>query len=140
MDELRVRGITIPDHELDWRFTTSGGPGGQHANRSSTAVELRFTPRDSQALPARLRERVTSRLSDRMTNAGELIVTASDHRSQTRNRETALGRMRALLLEATAPPARPRRPTRPSRAAKRRRLEDKARRAETKRLRRRPDA
>lgn len=137
-DGISVRGVHIPEHELDWRFTTSGGPGGQHANRSNTAVELRFDVAGSSALPARLRERATRRLAGRLTQHGVLIIQVADNRSQTRNRADALTRLRDVLTEATAPPAKPRRPTKPSRRARQRRLDDKKRRGELKRSRQRP--
>ena len=138
-DGLHVRGVHIPDAELDWRFVTSGGPGGQHANRSNTAVELRFDIGASQALPDRLKERLTRRLADRLTTSGEGIVQVAETRSQTRNRQVALTRLRDLLVEATSPPAKPRRPTKPSRRARQRRLDNKKRRGELKRTRQEPD-
>lgn len=131
--------LTIPDHELDISFTRSSGPGGQHVNTSSTKVELRFDVCSSPSLSARQRDRITEALGSRLTNDGVLILTASEHRSQTRNREAVIGRFANLMSEALRP-VRPRRATLPSRAARRRRIEAKKRRAETKALRRRPDA
>lgn len=136
---LRVRGLVIPESELDWRFTTSGGPGGQHANTSNTAVELRFNVLQSHQIDQRLRERIRRRLGNQMTNAGDLIVTSSDHRSQTRNRSDAKIRMAELLDEGIRPPAKRRKSTRPSRSAKRRRLEDKRHRGRLKAGRRGDD-
>lgn len=132
MDDLKVGRFTIPDSEIDESFTTSGGPGGQHANRSNTAVEIRFDVSASDAFPPDERERVISRL-------GEVIsVTASESRSQWRNRALARRRLVEQLEEALRPPKR-RRPTKPSRAARRRRLEAKRRQSEKKRLRRDPE-
>ncbi|HUJ06593.1 MAG TPA: alternative ribosome rescue aminoacyl-tRNA hydrolase ArfB [Streptosporangiaceae bacterium] len=136
--DVVVRGTVIPAEELNWRFSRSGGPGGQYVNTADTRVELVFDLAASQALPPALKERALSALDGKLTG-GTITVTASEHRSQLRNREAAAVRMAELLTEATAPPPRPRRPTRPSRAAKERRLADKQRRGETKRLRRSTD-
>ena len=138
-DDISVRGLTIPGHELDWRFTGSGGPGGQHANTSNTAVELRLDVLGSPSIPDRLRDRLHRRLGDQLTKAGELIVTSSEHRSQHRNRVDARRRMKDVLDAALAPPAKKRRPTRPSRASQRRRVEDKRRRGRLKASRRGDD-
>lgn len=137
-DGIRVRGVHIPESSLDWRFTTSGGPGGQHANRNATAAEVRLHVASSP-LPERLKSRVFRRLAGQMTQAGEIVVTAADTRSQTRNRDAARARLAQLLTEATSPPAKPRKPTRPSRRARQRRLVDKRHRGEVKRLRQSPD-
>lgn len=131
-DDLRVSGgLTIPGAELSERFMPSGGPGGQHANRSNTRVELRFDVAASCALSDYQRSRITELLGD------EVRVVVDDERSQHRNRDIArerlAGRLRnALTREAT------RRPTRPSRGAKERRLKEKKRRSEIKAQRRRP--
>jgi ribosome-associated protein len=136
--EVTVRGRVIPPDELSWRFSRSPGPGGQSVNTSESRVELSFDLAGSDALPPALKERALRALAGRMSG-GVITVTASEHRSQLRNREAAADRMSALLTEATAPPPRPRRPTRPSRAARERRLADKQRRSEIKRLRRPAD-
>jgi ribosome-associated protein len=133
--EVTVRGRVIPPEELSWRFSRSPGPGGQSVNTSETRVELSFDLAGSDALPAVLKDRALRALDGRTTD-GVITVAASENRSQLRNREAAAARMSALLTEATAPPPRPRRPTRPSRAARERRLADKQRRSEIKRLRR----
>ncbi len=138
MRELQVRGVTIPADELVWTFTRSGGPGGQHANTSDTAVELRWDVVASGALDERTRRRLTDRLGGRLTADGVLVVRAGRHRSQLRNREDALARLAELVDAALAPPPAPRRPSRPSRAARQRRLDDKRRRGQLKALRRRP--
>jgi ribosome-associated protein len=132
-----VRGVLIPPAELAWRFSRSPGPGGQSVNTADSRVELSYDLAASTALPPVLKDRAMRALAGRLTG-GVLIVTASEHRSQLRNREAAATRMAALLTEATAPPPARRRPTRPSRGAKERRLAAKRRRSETKRLRR-PD-
>jgi len=127
--------VAIPRAELAWRFTRSGGPGGQSVNTSDSRVELRFDLAGTQALPAPLKERALARLADRLVD-GELVVTAAEHRSQLQNRRAAEARLVALLAAAVAPPARTRRATRPSRGAVQRRLDTKRHRGETKRMRR----
>jgi ribosome-associated protein len=136
--EVTVRGHVIPPDELSWRFSRSPGPGGQSVNTTESRVELSYDLEGSDALPPALKERALRALAGRMTD-GAVTVTASEHRSQLRNREAAADRMSGLLTEATAPPPRPRRPTRPSRAARERRLADKQRRSQIKRLRRPAD-
>jgi ribosome-associated protein len=136
--EVVVRGITIPPDELTWRFSRSPGPGGQSVNTSDTRAELSFDLAGSQALPPALQRRALAALVDRLAG-GVITVTASEYRSQLRNREAAAGRLAELLTEATAPPAAPRRPTKPTRASRERRLAEKQRRAQTKRLRRPTD-
>lgn len=130
MDDLDVGPYTIPAEELDEVFETSGGPGGQHANRSATAVRLRFDIRSS-SLPEEARSRLTSRLGDMVE------VTSSRSRSQFRNRALARRQMQEKLEQALKQrPAR--RETKPTRASKRRRLAEKRARAEKKRLRQPP--
>jgi ribosome-associated protein len=136
--DVTVRGVVIPPDELAWRFSRSPGPGGQSVNTAESRVELSFDLVRSEALPASLKERALRALEGRLAG-GVLTVTASENRSQLRNREAAAERMSALLTEATAPPPRPRRPTRPSRAARERRLAAKQRRSQIKRLRRPAD-
>jgi ribosome-associated protein len=136
--DLPVRGtIVIPAAELSWRFSRSGGPGGQSVNTSDTRVELSFDVGRTTALGPTLRARALDRLAVRLVD-GVLTVSASEYRSQLRNREAAERRLVEILTEAIAPPPRRRRPTQPSRAARARRLEQKKRRADIKRLRRRP--
>jgi ribosome-associated protein len=127
---LRVTGTcAIPLDELEWRFSGSGGPGGQHANTSNTRVELRFDVAGSPSLGPRQRERVLERL-------GPVVrVVVADTRSQARNRELALERLRERLAAALRTP-RARRPTAPSAAARRRRVDAKRRRGQLKRQRR----
>jgi ribosome-associated protein len=129
---LRVsRTCAIPLDELDWRYTASGGPGGQHANTANTKVEVRFDIESSPSLGPRQQERLLEKL-------GPMVrVVASDRRSQAQNRELALERLRTKLADALVV-ATPRRPTKPSRSAKEARVESKRKRGETKRARRRP--
>ncbi|MGQ0844911.1 MAG: alternative ribosome rescue aminoacyl-tRNA hydrolase ArfB [Sporichthyaceae bacterium] len=132
---LLVGGVRIPEGELSWRFSRSSGPGGQSVNTTDSRVELVYDLAASSALPALWKQRALERLADRLV-AGSIVVAASEHRSQLRNREAARERLAELLREATAPPPRARRPTKPSAGAKRRRLEDKSRRSSLKNLRR----
>ena len=139
MSGLSVRGVDIPADELHWRFSRSGGPGGQSVNTSDSRVELSFDVLGSPSLPVHLRDRAAGRLGGRLVD-GVLTIAASEYRSQHRNREAARARLVDVLTEATAPPAPKRRPTRPTRGSKERRLAGKKRRSETKSMRRRPDA
>ena len=133
-EPVRVRGsVVVPDAELEWRFSRSSGPGGQHVNTSDSRVELRWDLVASGALPPVLKDRALARLATRLVEGRYVVVRASEHRSQWRNRETAATRLGALLAEATAPPPKSRRPTRPSRGMVERRLENKRRRSELKR-------
>lgn len=130
MAALEVSGWTIPDSALEETFDTSGGPGGQHANRSNTAVRLRLTVADA-GLDAATARRVASRL-------GEVVeVVAAESRSQHRNRLEARKRM-VRKLESALVERRPRRKTKPGRRAREQRLSDKRARSRIKRMRRRP--
>jgi ribosome-associated protein len=138
MEPLRVsRSIVVPDRELRWRFSHSSGPGGQGVNTADSRVELSLDVANTSALGPIQRKRALERLSRRLVD-GVLTVTASEHRSQYRNREAARDRLARILAGAVAPPPRQRKSTKPSRAAVERRLADKRRRARTKKLRR-PD-
>jgi len=99
--DVTVRGITLPPEELSWRFSRSTGPGGQSVNTTDSRVELSFDLEGSAALPPVYRERALRALAGRLSD-GVLTVTASETRSQLRNREAAAERMSALLTEATA--------------------------------------
>lgn len=131
--------LAIPANELSWRFSRSSGPGGQGVNTTDSRVELSFDLANSAAFPPRLRDRALGRLGDRVID-GVVTVSASERRSQLRNREAAASRMAALLRAAIAPPPKPRRPTSPSRAAVERRLTDKKAQSQRKAQRRRPAA
>ena len=130
--------LTIAGSELEWSFGPSGGPGGQHANRAHTRVELRFDVARSQSIDDRMRARILGNLGTRQ-RGGVLVVIVDESRSQFRNRQIARRRLAELLSGAARPPPMVRRPTKPSRSARRRRLEDKKRRGDVKRLRRPPD-
>ena len=133
-DWLRVtRSCQIPVDELEWRFSGSGGPGGQHANTANTRAEVRFDVAASPSLGPRQRARLLDKL-------GPVVrVVASDERSQARNRELALERLRSRLAEALHI-ERPRVATKPSAGAKQRRLQAKRRRSQVKRQRSDPAA
>jgi ribosome-associated protein len=135
---LRVgRSVTIPEDEIELKFTPSGGPGGQHANRSATRVELTWNVVSSRALDERQRDRIRARLRHRIDSAGVLRLTSDKHRSQFRNRADVRRRLVSLVADALRPQTR-RVPTTPTAASGRRRLQSKRRRSETKRLRRSP--
>jgi ribosome-associated protein len=136
LEDVRVNDrLTIPAAELSWRFSRSSGPGGQGVNTTDSRVELSWDLAGSTVLPAHLKERAVARLSSRLVH-GVLTITASEFRSQLRNREAAADRLAALVASAIAPPPRARRPTRPSKGSVERRIADKKRRGETKRNRR----
>ena len=139
MDLEVVDGLIIPAAELDWRFSRSSGPGGQHVNTSDSRVQLSWSIADSAVLSESQREQLLSRLGRRLT-AGRITVTVSAQRSQLRNRETALEHLGELVRDALAPPAPLRRATRPTRGSARRHLAGKKRRSETKQQRQRPSA
>ena len=135
-EDLRVNNwLVIPASELHERFSRSSGPGGQSVNTTDSRVELSFDVQRSPALPEHARQRALQRLTTRLTD-GVLTVASSTERSQLMNRMAARERLASLLREAVSPPRRPRVPTKPSRGARERRLQDKRRRAETKRNRR----
>ena len=127
--------LVIPEAELSWRFSRSGGPGGQSVNTSDSRAELSFDVARSATLSELQRSRAVERLGGRLVD-GIVTVAASEHRSQLQNREAAERRLGQLLLEATAPPPKPRRATRPTKGSKERRLEGKRQRSEVKRQRR----
>jgi ribosome-associated protein len=132
-ESIRVtRSVSIPVAEIDFRYSRSSGPGGQHAQKSETRVEALFDVEASSALTDRQKHRVVRK-------AGPVLrAIAQDERSQARNRELAVERIADALREALRVERR-RVPTKPSKAAVERRLEQKRRRSETKRLRQRPD-
>jgi ribosome-associated protein len=136
MTGLRVnRRLVIPENELEERFTTSSGPGGQHANKASTRAELAWNVETSSALGPRQRERLRTKLSRRLDSNGVLRVASEKHRSQLRNRAEVRQRL-ARLVDGALAIEKPRVKTAPTRAAKERRLQQKRRRSELKRARR----
>jgi len=131
--------LKIPVDELAFRFSRSGGPGGQHANRSETRVELLFDIGRSPSLNETQRELLLDRLGHLTDKEGVLRLVSSESRSQHQNREAVTARFQALLQNALRP-RKKRRPTRPSRAARERRLDGKRRQSAKKRARRRPES
>ena len=131
-DPMPVRGSTaIPLREIEIRASRSSGPGGQHANKTSSRIEASFNVAASSALTDEQKRRIIARLGP------QVVTVAQDARSQARNRELALQRM-ARRLSGALTVARPRHATRPTQAAVKRRLAAKRRRSERKRDRRRP--
>jgi ribosome-associated protein len=126
-----TRSVRIPRHELQVSFSPAGGPGGQHANRSHTRVELRLDLETSSAFGPVQRQRVIERLGP------ELRIVVDEERSQTRNRALAEQRLVARLREALHVD-KPRRPTKPTKASTQRRIADKQRRGQLKQSRRKP--
>ncbi|MFI2294481.1 alternative ribosome rescue aminoacyl-tRNA hydrolase ArfB [Isoptericola sp. NPDC019571] len=126
--------LTIPRTKLSERFSRSSGPGGQGVNTTDSRVELSWDVGGSAVLTAVQRDRIVSRLGDRLVD-GVLTVSASEHREQRRNRDAAARRLAVVVGEAIAAPARARRSTRPTRGSRERRLTAKKQRSATKRLR-----
>jgi ribosome-associated protein len=131
--------LAIDPAEIHETFIRAAGPGGQHVNTTSSAVQLRFDVRHSPSLPADVRARLERLAGNRLTRDGVLVLQAQGERSQKRNRDDALARLVELVRAAARPPVK-RKPTKPTKASKRRRVDDKKRRGALKSLRRsRPD-
>jgi ribosome-associated protein len=132
---IRVNAqIELDEREIQEDFVRASGPGGQNVNKVSTAVQLRFDVARSPSLPEPVRARLVALAGRRLTQDGVLIIEAERYRSQRRNRDDALERLIELIREACEVD-KPRRPTRPTLASKKRRLDSKQRRGETKKLR-----
>jgi ribosome-associated protein len=126
--------LSIPLRELRFQFSRSSGAGGQNVNKVNTRATLRWPVRRSRSLPARVRERLLARHPRRLNARGELVLSSQRYRDQGRNVADCLEKLRVLVLDAAREP-KPRRPTRPTRSAVERRLQQKRRRAATKRRR-----
>jgi len=137
--------IAITDHidldpeEFEFSFVRASGPGGQNVNKVSSAVQLRFNAATSPSLPPHIRARVITLAGRRANRHGVIVIEAKRFRHQTRNREDAVERLVALIVEATKI-NRPRRASKPSKTAKKKRLNEKKRRGTVKQLRRGPGA
>ncbi|MCG6870555.1 MAG: aminoacyl-tRNA hydrolase [Gammaproteobacteria bacterium] len=129
--------IIIDESELREQYIRASGPGGQNVNKVSTAVQLRLDVAASNALAEEVKARLTRLAGSRMTGEGVLVIDARRFRTRERNRTDARERLAALLLQASRRP-KPRRKTRPTQASRKRRLEDKRARGDTKRARRKP--
>jgi ribosome-associated protein len=127
--------VAIPRHELQYRATRAGGPGGQHVNTSSTRIELLWDLTHSTAVTDEQRERLRTKLASRLDAEGMVRVVASDRRSQQQNRAAAEARLAALVKQALVVPKK-RRATKPSRASKERRLTEKKHHSDKKQRRR----
>jgi ribosome-associated protein len=138
LEPIRIAsGLALDPAEIEESFVRAAGPGGQHVNKTSTAVQLRFDVRRSPSLPAEVRARLERLAGRRLTRDGVLVLVAQGERSQKRNREEALARLVALVRAAARPPT-PRKKTRPSKASRQRRLDGKKRQGALKSLRRAP--
>lgn len=129
--------IRLDEAELEFRSARASGPGGQHLNKSETAVELRFDVRGSPSLPAGVAARLARLAGSRMTAEGVIVIFAQSYRSGQANREDALARLVELIRQAAEKP-KPRRKTKPTLGSKQRRLEGKAKRSGIKAARARP--
>jgi ribosome-associated protein len=129
--------IALEDDELSEKFVRASGPGGQHVNTSSSAVELRFDARGSPSLPEEVKDRLVRLAGSRMNQEGVIVIFAQSHRSQEMNRQDARARLLELIVQATIRP-KPRKKTRPTYASKLRRLEGKSKRSGVKATRGRP--
>jgi ribosome-associated protein len=137
MDVRVSRSVTIPNNELEFAYVRSGGPGGQHANKTSTKVELTWNVESSRALGPRQRARLLDNLGRRVEPSGVIRLRSDRHRSQLRNKEDVLERLRDMVA-AGLKVKKARVATGPTEGAKRKRLDQKRRRSEVKQARRRP--
>ena len=139
-EPVRVsRGLTIPADEISFTFLPSGGPGGQHANRSATKAVVSWNVDTSRVLGPRQKQRIKARLRARIDSRGVLRLSSDRHRSQLRNREDVLRRLSELVATALKPVPK-RTATKPTAGSRDRRIREKKQRGEIKRARRRPNA
>ena len=137
-EELVIqRGITIPAWELWWTASRSGGPGGQHANKTSSRVTLHWSVSQSSALSPAMKARALRKLRSRLTGEGELLVSVDTTRSQHQNRVLARERLAQIVRDSLKVPKR-RVATKPTKGSQRRRIEAKKARGDTKKMRKKP--
>lgn len=137
-EDLFVKpGVTIPQAELEFSVSRSGGPGGQHVNKTSTRVTLSWDISRSQAISEQQRERLLLKLEHRITQEHQLQVHVDETRSQYRNRELALQRLAEIVVAALHVP-KPRKKTKPSRSSQKKRLDKKTQRGQIKQARKKP--
>ena len=134
---IDLGGVVIPSSEIEVTVSTSGGPGGQHANKTSTKVTLRWSIVESKALNATQRKSLQTNLRSRLTTLGELIISVSDTRSQSQNYTLALERFRKLIKKGLHRPKK-RKPTKPSKSSIRKRIDTKKQRGQLKKMRQQP--
>jgi len=132
-----TESIAIPMDEIEFTYSRSSGPGGQHVNKVNTKATLRWDIGATSALPEDVRQRALDRYASRISKEGHFLITSQRHRERERNTEDCLEKLRALLAAVVAVP-KPRRKTKPSKASKQRRLQEKKRQSNKKEMRRRP--
>ena len=130
-----TRRVRIPSSEVELSYARSGGPGGQHVNKTSSKVILRWSVRESQALSDEDRARLEEKLAPRLTESGDLLLASNTHREQSRNVDEVVARFGAIVREALKREKK-RRKTRPSKRARQRRLDEKKRQSQQKQERR----
>lgn len=123
--------LTIPDDDLRFKFSRSGGPGGQNVNKVSSKAMLHFSVRNSPSLPPGVRARFVEKFGSRLTKEGDVVITSQESRDQPKNIESCLEKLRLMILEVLHPPKK-RRATKPSKGSKVRRVEAKKRRSQVK--------
>ena len=130
-------GVTIPGHELEFQASLSSGPGGQHVNKTHSRITLRWHLESSEALSDPQRTYLRTRIANRITNAGFVVVHCDKHRQQRRNMQGAREQLKELIYNGLQRPKK-RRPTKPTRASQRKRVDNKKKRGDLKKNRRKP--